>query len=81
MMDFMGSKKPEDSVLGWELLTKRELEVVALVAQGLTYPQMAGRLFIGVRTVESHVAHIFVKLTISSRHELTRQAMSRGIGV
>jgi predicted ATPase/DNA-binding CsgD family transcriptional regulator len=54
-----------------DLLTRREREVAALVASGLSNKQIATRLFISKRTVDAHVEHIFSKLEISSRVQLT----------
>lgn len=51
-------------------LTKREREVAALAGRGLTNGQIAGRLVISSRTVDSHIASIYGKLGISSRVEL-----------
>jgi non-specific serine/threonine protein kinase len=48
-------------------LTRRETDVAALVARGLTNRQIAERLMIGQRTVETHVANIFTKLGVTSR--------------
>ncbi len=56
--------------VGWESLTPAELKVVRLIAQGLTYREAAGALYISKRTVETHAAHIYRKLGISSRREL-----------
>jgi predicted ATPase/DNA-binding CsgD family transcriptional regulator len=52
-------------------LTKREREIAELVASGLSNREIAGRLFISKRTVDAHVDHIFSKLEISSRVQLT----------
>jgi predicted ATPase/DNA-binding CsgD family transcriptional regulator len=52
-------------------LTRREQEIAALVANGLSNRQIAARLFISKRTVDAHVEHIFGKLEISSRVQLT----------
>jgi predicted ATPase/DNA-binding NarL/FixJ family response regulator len=53
------------------LLTRREREIAELVASGLSNREIAGRLFISKRTVDAHVEHIFGKLEISSRVQLT----------
>lgn len=52
-------------------LTNREREVADLVAQGLTNQEIASRLYLSRRTVESHVAHIFAKLDVRSRVSLS----------
>jgi non-specific serine/threonine protein kinase len=53
------------------LLTRREREIAELVASGLSNREVATRLFISKRTVDAHVEHIFSKLEISSRVQLT----------
>ena len=53
-------------------LTKREQEIAAMVASGLSNREIADRLVISKRTVDAHVEHIFGKLEISSREQLTR---------
>jgi non-specific serine/threonine protein kinase len=53
------------------VLTKREREIADLVASGLSNREIATRLFISKRTVDAHVEHIFGKLEISSRVQLT----------
>jgi len=59
---------------GWEgseELTAREREIVVLVARGLSNRDIAARLVISKRTVDAHVNHIFAKLGLSSRVQLT----------
>jgi DNA-binding NarL/FixJ family response regulator len=53
-------------------LSRRELEVADLAASGLSSDEIAGRLFLSVRTVDNHLQHVYQKLGISSRSELTR---------
>ena len=53
--------------LGWGSLTPAEETVARLAAEGLTNPQIGERLYVSRRTVQTHIAHVFVKLGISSR--------------
>lgn len=62
---------------GWDSLTPTELSVATLVADGLIYREIAERLFISRRTVETHVAHMFAKLGVKSRSELAALARAR----
>jgi len=55
-------------------LTPREREVLQLIARGYMYKEIAGRLHLSVKTVESHVSNVLRKLQLSTRHELTRWA-------
>ena len=55
-------------------LTPREREVLQLIARGYMYKEIATRLHISARTVESHVSSVLRKLQLSTRHELTRWA-------
>ncbi|MDN5851683.1 MAG: LuxR C-terminal-related transcriptional regulator [Actinomycetia bacterium] len=61
-------------VSGWGGLTRAEREVVALVAEGLTNPQIGARLFMSRSTVKTHLALVFAKLGITSRAELAAAA-------
>jgi DNA-binding NarL/FixJ family response regulator len=58
-------------------LTVREKEVLRLIARGYTYKEVAKRLSISVKTVETHVSAVLRKLQLSNRHELTRWASDR----
>ncbi len=59
---------------GWAALTDSELAVARLVAQGLTNREVAERLFVSQHTVSGHLRHVFAKLDVNSRVELTRLA-------
>lgn len=63
----------------YDQLTPREREVLQLIARGYAYKQVANRLDISVKTVESHVSSVLRKLQLSSRYELTRWATDRRI--
>lgn len=60
-------------------LSTREQEVMRLIARGYTYREVAGELFISVKTVETHVSAVLRKLQLSNRTELTRWAADRRI--
>lgn len=60
-------------------LSEREREVLRLLALGHTNQEIAKMLFVSVRTAETHRAHIMQKLRISTRAELVRYAISRGV--
>jgi len=64
---------------GWASLTPTEREVVKLVAQGLTNPQVAERLFISRGTVKTHLAHVFTKLGLTTRAQLASEATRRSV--
>ncbi len=59
---------------GWESLTPAELDVVRLVTEGLPSKDIAARLFISPRTVQSHLTHVYAKLGVSSRVQLVQEA-------
>jgi predicted ATPase/DNA-binding CsgD family transcriptional regulator len=59
-------------------LSARELEVAALIAQGLTNQEIADRLIIGRRTAETHAAHILGKLGLASRPQIAAWFIERG---
>jgi len=60
-------------------LTERETEVLRLVAKGLTYPQIAERLVLSVRTVQNHVQNTLTKLQLHNKAQLVRYAMEQGL--
>lgn len=64
--------KPDD-------LTAREQEVFKLLAEGCTNQMIAGKLFISLKTVQTHRAHVMEKLNLSSPTDLVRYAIRKGI--
>jgi len=68
-----GEPEPEDD------LSEREREVLELLARGYTNQEIASRLFVSVRTVESHRAHILNKLRLSTRADLVSYALESGL--
>ena len=73
----MDVTQPSDPEL--DRLTSREKEVLRLIARGYPYKQVAKRLFISVKTVETHVSAVLRKLQLSNRHELAHWATHRRI--
>ncbi|HTE62526.1 MAG TPA: response regulator transcription factor [Solirubrobacteraceae bacterium] len=58
-------------------LTPRERDVLLLLARGYTYKEIAARLHLSVKTIETHVSNVLRKLQLSNRNELTRWAAKR----
>jgi DNA-binding CsgD family transcriptional regulator len=59
---------------GWASLTPTEREVVRLVSEGLGNKDIATRLFVSPRTVQTHLTHVYTKLGLSSRVQLVQEA-------
>ena len=66
-------REPEDD------LTDREREILRLIALGYTNQEIAGQLYLSVRTIEAHRRHILDKLRLSTRADLVRYALDRRI--
>ncbi|MBI5948322.1 MAG: response regulator transcription factor [Chloroflexi bacterium] len=71
--------KRTDQRTGVEALTPREREVLQLIAEGYTNQGIANELYISVKTVEAHKAHIMAKLHARNRTDLIRYAIRKGI--
>jgi DNA-binding CsgD family transcriptional regulator len=72
----------EKPTTGWAAMTKSEQAVAQLVVNGLTNREIADRLFISPHTVNTHLRHVFAKLEVNSRVDLTRLATEReSVGV
>lgn len=76
---FSSPEPPQAAEPGLDALTAREREVLHHLARGYAYKQIAARLGISARTVESHVGAVLRKLQLSSRHEVTHWAAARGL--
>jgi two-component system response regulator NreC len=77
--EFLWQAQKGDGKAGYELLTSREREVLQLIAEGYSNQRIAGDLFISVKTVEAHKAHIMSKLHAQNRTDLIRYAIRKGI--
>lgn len=69
----------EDTALAEDLLTEREIEVLRLVAQGVSNPDIAERLFITVNTVKTHLRNILEKLQVDNRTQAATYAVQKGL--
>jgi DNA-binding CsgD family transcriptional regulator len=63
---------------GWAALTPTERDVVRLLREGLANRDIASRLFVSPRTVETHLTHIYTKLGLKSRVQLVQEAARHG---
>jgi DNA-binding CsgD family transcriptional regulator len=70
-----GQRKRPNS--GWASLTPAERDVVRLVSEGLANNDIATRLFVSPRTVQTHLTHVYTKLGLSSRVQLAQEAARR----
>ncbi|MCC2319005.1 LuxR C-terminal-related transcriptional regulator [Cellulomonas chengniuliangii] len=79
VLDSFGTSAGDVAIADDEMdrLSAREREVMRLIARGYSYREVAGELFISIKTVETHVSAVLRKLQLSSRHELTRWAAAR----
>jgi len=69
----------DNSQAALEALSERERDVLQLLALGYTNQEIAARLFISVRTVDTHRAHIMLKLGLESRAELVMFSLAHGV--
>ncbi|WP_172193735.1 response regulator [Saccharibacillus qingshengii] len=75
--EFIKNDKSGSSEDPFELLSKRELEILPLIAKGYGNKEVAEKLFISVKTVEAHKAKIMEKLQLKNRPELVEYAMRK----
>ena len=75
----LGARLAAEPSAAHEELSEREREILRLIAHGHTNSEIAERLFLSVRTVESHRAHIQQKLQASKRSELVQYAIEHGL--
>jgi DNA-binding NarL/FixJ family response regulator len=79
VLDAFAGAIPSDDDPELDLLSSREKDVLRLIARGFAYKQVARKLNISIKTVESHVSSVLRKLQLSNRHELARWASKRRI--
>ncbi len=79
VLDAFAGAIPSDIDPDLDQLTSREKDVLRLIARGFAYKQVARKLNISIKTVETHVSSVLRKLQLSNRHELARWASKRRI--
>ncbi len=79
LTDYLWQMKSNSGKVGYDLLTSREREVLQLIAEGSSNQQIAKELFISIKTVEAHRAHIMTKLHAKNRTDLIRYALRKGL--
>lgn len=77
--DYLQRVRTGEEKDSYSSLTEREREILKLVAEGYTNNQIAERLVISPKTVDTHRTHIMDKLNLHSRAELVKYAMRRGL--
>jgi len=77
VLDAFASDEPVPIDPELDRLTSREREVLRLIARGYAYKEIATRLCLSVKTIESHVSAVLRKLQLSNRHQLTAWANER----
>ena len=75
--DSLKTQTPRSQLV--EPLSEREIEVLQLIAEGLTNPEIASRLFISLNTVKAHCRNIYGKLGVNNRTQATGRARALGI--
>jgi DNA-binding NarL/FixJ family response regulator len=79
VLDAFAGAIPSDDDPELDQLTSREKDVLRLIARGFAYKQVARKLNISIKTVETHVSSVLRKLQLTNRHELARWASKRRI--
>lgn len=79
VLDAFAGAIPSDEDPALDQLTSREKDVLRLIARGFAYKQVARKLNISIKTVETHVSSVLRKLQLTNRHELARWASKRRI--
>jgi len=79
VQDYLDRMRSGEGTGRYDGLTDREREILVLIAEGHTNAQIADRLFISVKTVQTHRAHIMEKLDLHDRSLLVRYAVRKGL--
>ncbi|KPC70302.1 histidine kinase [Thermoactinomyces vulgaris] len=79
IQEFLNRVQIGEQLEDYHILTQREQEVLSLIAQGYTNKEIAEKLVLSVKTIESHKANIMEKLHLKTRPELVRYALKKGL--
>lgn len=79
VQDYLDRLRTGEGSERYDGLTEREREILVLLAEGLTNAQIADRLYISVKTVQTHRSHIMEKLDLHDRSLLVRYAVRKGL--
>ena len=77
--DYLRRARSGEDRAAWDGLSDRQREILGLIAQGKTTPEIAAALFLSPHTVQSHRDHIMTKLGLHSKAALIRYAIERGL--
>ena len=80
LMQYFAASRPEGTIAAFPDLTEREREILALMAEHRTNPEIAHRLFLSEKTVRNHVSNIFSKLQVADRAQAIIRAREAGLG-
>src|SRR3989442_10904614 len=75
----MSRGEHDPSGLPGEPLTRRERDILGLLAQGYSGPEIAEKLTLGLSSVKSHIQHLYGKLGVNSKRQAVAQARERGL--
>ncbi|WP_347438757.1 response regulator transcription factor [Fodinisporobacter ferrooxydans] len=79
IQEFFNRSRSAEDADGLHILTEREQEILALIAKGYSNKEIAEKLVVSVKTVETHKTKIMEKLHLRTRPELVRYAMKKGL--
>jgi len=80
LIDFFATPRPSAQAQAFPELTERERQILALVAQHQTNPQIARQLQLSPKTIRNHVSNVFTKLQVADRAEAILRAQQAGLG-
>jgi DNA-binding NarL/FixJ family response regulator len=80
IMGFFSSPKPAPASAAFPELTSREVEILDLIARGMSNQEIASRLYLSQKTVRNHISNIFLKLQVTDRAQAIVRAREAGLG-